>query len=207
MAGPCRQRAPTGGIGPRHHRVAPRGVVQLVGPAVAPAAVDLQEVRAGAAKALRRRCGGDVHGLILGLQAAAASARTLPPSSPQRSASHRAWVARLSIMIAPPRSAICRRPAEPAPVSAELPRRPIEPKPTISESTPTGSSTPPTAGKELAERIGPAAGVKHARGPRISDRAIRRVSLAVPARSAPPPAAGASRGSPTRRAPLQHEDD
>lgn len=167
------QQAPTAARGPRHG-VAPCGVVQPVAPAVAPAAVDRQEARAGAAIALRRRCGGDVHGLLLGLGAAAASARTLPPSSSQRPASNRAWLARLSIMIAPTRSAIRRRAVDPAPVSAELPRRPIEPKPTISESSPTGASTPPTAGTELAERIGPAAGVKHAPcRPHISDRAIR----------------------------------
>jgi hypothetical protein len=54
-------------------------------------------------------------------------------------------------MIAPTRSSIRRRPVDPAPLSEELPRRPIEPKPTISEGTPTDSSTPPTFEAQGAE--------------------------------------------------------
>jgi hypothetical protein len=122
-----------------HHRVAPRQFVQLVIPAVAPVAVELQEVLVGAAIAPRGRCGGDVDGLLLGLGGAApASALTLPPSSSQRPASNRAWLACRSS------SRQLDQPSAGGPVvSAELPRRPIEPKPTISESTPTGSSKPP----------------------------------------------------------------
>jgi hypothetical protein len=111
-------------------------------------------------------------------------------------------------MIAPTRSSIRRWPVDPAPVSAVLPRRPIEPKPTISEGTPTDSSTPPTAGTALAERIAPAADLKQAP---LAGHAFQMgpsaLSLAVPERSAPPPAAGSERGSLTRRALLQHEDD
>jgi hypothetical protein len=77
-----------------HHRVAPRQFVHLAIPAVAPVAVELQEVLVGAAIAPRGRCGGDVDGLLLGLGGAAPRVgATLPPSSSQRPASNRAWLA------------------------------------------------------------------------------------------------------------------
>jgi hypothetical protein len=61
--------------------VAPRQVVRLVLPAVASAAAGLLAALVGAAQ---WRCAGGVAVTFMGLGAAAASARTLPPSSSQR---------------------------------------------------------------------------------------------------------------------------
>jgi hypothetical protein len=150
---------------------------------------------------LRRRCGGGVHGLLLGLGAAAASARTLPPSSSQRPASHRAWVARLSIMIAPTRSAIRRRPVDPRPSLPSFRDARSSPSPrSLNARRPAPAHLPSRDGARRTDRPGRRPDTGAPCRPRISDGAIRPLSLAVPARSAPPPAAGASRGSPTRRA-------
>jgi hypothetical protein len=56
----CRRRQE--GQAPRHHRVAPRGVVRLVMPAVGPTAVDLQEALEGQ----RQRCAGGVAVTFIG---------------------------------------------------------------------------------------------------------------------------------------------
>jgi hypothetical protein len=162
----------------------------------------------GSAMALRRRCGGDVHGSRRSRRVGAYAAAVIVPSVPP------AWLARLSIMIAPTRSSIRRWPVDPAPVSAVLPRRATEPKPTISEGTPTDSSTPPTAGTALAERIAPAADLKQAP---LAGHAFQMgpsaLSLAVPERSAPrargrkrarlsdPACAATARGRPKPRSP------
>jgi hypothetical protein len=192
-----------------HHRVAPRQFVQLVIPAVAPVAVELHEVLVGAAIAPRGRCGVDVDGLLLGLGGAApASALTLPPSSSQRPASNRAWLACRSSSRQRDQPSAGGRSSLPSFRGARSSRSPRSLK-----ARRPAPADPHTAGTELADRIGPAAGVIQAR---LAGHAFHMGHHRGHHRAAPrhrPPsklvrvyeigsllAAGANRCFPTRRA-------
>jgi hypothetical protein len=73
-----------------HHRVLPPEVDELVVATVATVAENLKHVAASAAVALGWPGGGNAHESVCGRRSATASARKLPPSSIQRSASSRA---------------------------------------------------------------------------------------------------------------------
>jgi hypothetical protein len=195
-----------------HHRVAPRQFVQLVIPAVAPVAVELQEVLVGAAIAPRGRCGVDVDGLLLGLGGAApASALTLPPSSSQRPASNRAWLACRSSSRQRDQPSAGGRSSLPSFRSARSSRSLRSLK-----ARRPAPADPHTAGTELADRIGPAAGVIQAR---LAGHAFRMgITGLRRATGRPASSSGSTRSAPCLRPErtaafrrgvrcLQHEND